>query len=127
MVVSSGIRKIASKGKMRVVGLMSGTSVDGVDVAVVDITKQKVNLLVFDVFPYPNPLRREILRLCGPETALLENICHYNFVLGEVFADAIRGKILGLAPRKMRAHGAPCANLLKDRQQKSPVDSHRGL
>jgi len=87
--VSSGIRKIASKDKMRVAGLMSGTSVDGVDVAVVDITKQKVNLLAFDVFPYPNALRREILRLCRPETALLDNICHYNFVLGEVFADAI--------------------------------------
>jgi len=87
--VGSGIRKIASKGKMRVAGLMSGTSVDGVDVAVVDITKQKVNLLVFDVFPYSNALRREILRLCGPETALLDNICHYNFVLGEVFADAL--------------------------------------
>ncbi|MCH7556109.1 MAG: anhydro-N-acetylmuramic acid kinase [Planctomycetes bacterium] len=74
---------------MRVAGLMSGTSVDGVDVAVVDITKQKVHLLAFDVFPYPPALRREILRLCRPESARLDNICHYNFVLGEVFADAI--------------------------------------
>lgn len=74
---------------MRVAGLMSGTSVDGVDVAVVDITKQKVHLLAFDVFPYPPALRREILRLCRPESAQLDNICHYNFVLGEVFADAI--------------------------------------
>jgi len=68
---------------------MSGTSVDGVDVAVVDITKQKVHLLAFDVFPYSPALRREILSLCRPETARLDNICHYNFVLGEVFADAI--------------------------------------
>ena len=74
---------------MRVAGLMSGTSVDGVDVAIVDITKQKVYLLAFDVFPYPPALRREILRLCSPESARLDNICHYNFVLGEVFADAI--------------------------------------
>jgi len=87
--VSSRIREIAAKKKMRVAGLMSGTSVDGVDVAVVDITKQKVHLLAFDVFPYPPALRREILRLCRPETARLDNICHYNFVLGEVFADAI--------------------------------------
>ncbi len=87
--MSSRIREIAAKKKMRVAGLMSGTSVDGVDVAVVDITKQKVHLLAFDVFPYPPALRREILRLCRPETARLDNICHYNFVLGEVFADAI--------------------------------------
>jgi len=87
--VSSRIREIAAKKKMRIAGLMSGTSVDGVDVAVVDITKQKVHLLAFDVFPYPPALRREILRLCRPESARLDNICHYNFVLGEVFADAI--------------------------------------
>ena len=87
--MSNRIGEIAAKKKMRVAGLMSGTSVDGVDVAVVDITKQKVHLLAFDVFPYPTALRREILRLCRPESARLDNICHYNFVLGEVFADAI--------------------------------------
>ncbi len=87
--MSSRIREIAARDKMRVAGLMSGTSVDGVDVAIVDVTKQKVSLLAFDVFPYPPALRREILRLCRPESARLDNICHYNFVLGEVFADAI--------------------------------------
>jgi len=51
---------------MRVAGLMSGTSVDGVDVAVVDITKQKVHLLAFDVFPYPAALRREIFVYAAP-------------------------------------------------------------
>ncbi|MHC4534900.1 MAG: anhydro-N-acetylmuramic acid kinase [Planctomycetota bacterium] len=89
MIVSSGIRKIAAKDKMRVAGLMSGTSLDGVDVGVVDITKQKVNLLVFDVYPYPDALRSEILSLCNIESARLDNVCHYNFVLGEIFADAI--------------------------------------
>jgi len=87
--VSNRIREIAVKKKLRVAGLMSGTSVDGIDVAIVDITGQKVRLLAFDVFPYPPALRREILRLCSPESARLDNICHYNFVLGEVFADAI--------------------------------------
>jgi len=87
--VSSRIREIAARDKMRAAGLMSGTSVDGIDVAVVDITKQKVHLLAFDVFPYPTALRREVLRLCRPESAQLDNICHYNFVLGEVFANAI--------------------------------------
>jgi len=87
--VSSRIREIAARDKMRVAGLMSGTSVDGVDVAIVDVTGQKVRLLAFDIFPYPPALRREILRLCRPESARLDNICHYNFVLGEVFADAI--------------------------------------
>jgi anhydro-N-acetylmuramic acid kinase len=68
---------------------MSGTSADGVDAAVVDISKGKVQLLAHAVFPYPAALRREILRLCRPESARLDNICHYNFVLGEVFADSV--------------------------------------
>jgi anhydro-N-acetylmuramic acid kinase len=83
------IRDIVGKGKMRVVGLMSGTSADGVDAAVVEIDRGKVRLLAFDTFAYPAALRRQILGLCRPESARLENICHYNFVLGEVFADAI--------------------------------------
>jgi len=87
--VSRRIEKIARKSTMRVVGLMSGTSADGVDAAVVDIDRGKVRLLAFEVFPYPTALRRQILNLCMPESARLEDICHYNFVLGEAFADAV--------------------------------------
>jgi len=86
--VNRPILDIASKGKMRVVGLMSGTSADGVDTAVVEIDGGKVKLLAFDTFAYPAVLRRQILNLCRLE-ARLDDICHYNFVLGEVFADAV--------------------------------------
>jgi anhydro-N-acetylmuramic acid kinase len=87
--VSRRIREIAGKEKMRVVGLMSGTSADGVDAAIVEIGRGKVWLLAFDTFAYPAALRRQILGLCRPESARLDDICHYNFVLGEVFADAV--------------------------------------
>ncbi len=87
--MNSRIREITSKTRQRVAGLMSGTSADGVDVAIADISSRKTELLAFAVFPYSGTLRREILRLCRPESATLDDICHYNFVLGEVFADAI--------------------------------------
>jgi anhydro-N-acetylmuramic acid kinase len=83
------IRDIAEMGKMRVVGLMSGTSADGVDAAVVEIDRGRVRLLAFDTFAYPAALRRRVLDLCRPESAKLDDICHYNFVLGELFADAV--------------------------------------
>ena len=89
VIVSQEIQKIARKSKMRVVGLMSGTSADGVDAALVDIDKGKIRFLAFEMFPYPPALRRQILSLCRPASARLEDICHYNFVLGEVFADAM--------------------------------------
>ena len=141
MATMNRIAKLAEKKRLRVVGLMSGTSADGVDAAIVDIEEsgggltgghglacsaecyagsrsrearataakmaatqegsataakmaatregQRVNLLAFDVFPYPPSLRRRILKLCDPEAARLEDICHYNFVLGEFFAEAV--------------------------------------
>jgi len=87
--VSNHIAELASRNTLRVAGLMSGTSADGVDVAVVDIRGRKVRLLAFDVFPYPATLRKEVLALCRPETARLDRICHVNHVLGEVFAEAV--------------------------------------
>jgi anhydro-N-acetylmuramic acid kinase len=88
-VANNLITKLASKDKLRVAGLMSGTSADGVDVAVVDIYERQVRVLAFDTFPYSSVLRREILNLCRPQTARLDQICHFNHVLGEVFADAV--------------------------------------
>ncbi len=73
----------------RVAGLMSGTSVDGIDVAIVDIHDAKVRLVAFDVFPYKPALRKEILALCHPDSAKVDRICHLNHVLGEVFAEAV--------------------------------------
>ncbi len=68
---------------------MSGTSADGVGVAIAEIGPRGVRVLAFDTFAYSAPLRREILNLCRPQTARLDRICHYNHVLGEVFADAV--------------------------------------
>ena len=89
MAAGSLIAKVASEERVRVAGLMSGTSADGVDVAVVDVRGRDVRLLAFDVFPYPATLRKEVLTLCRPETARLDRICHFNHLLGEVFAEAV--------------------------------------
>jgi anhydro-N-acetylmuramic acid kinase len=87
--VNSSITKLVSKKKLRVAGLMSGTSADGVDVAVVDVTGWRVRLAAFETVAYRPALRRAVLDLCRPESARLEEICHYDHVLGEVFADAV--------------------------------------
>jgi anhydro-N-acetylmuramic acid kinase len=81
--------KSASRRRLRVAGLMSGTSADGVDVAIVDIRGRQVNLLAFETFPYSAAMRKSILALCRPETARLDDICHLNHVLGEVFGEAV--------------------------------------
>jgi len=83
------IAKLQKKNRLRVTGLMSGTSVDGVDVAIIDINGDKVSVLAFDTFPYPAKVRRGIFDVvesknCGPA-----EMCHLNFAIGEVFAEAV--------------------------------------
>jgi anhydro-N-acetylmuramic acid kinase len=74
---------------MRIIGLMSGTSADGVDAAVVNIGKNKVKLLAFNTFDYPPALRQSILELGEQKLCRPADISNLNFLLGEVFADAV--------------------------------------
>ena len=83
------MRDRLSKKTLRVAGLMSGTSADGVDVAIVDIGPRGVRLVAFDMFEYPPALRRRVLALCDVRTARVDEICHMNALLGEVFAAAV--------------------------------------
>lgn len=83
------IANLAARRRLRVAGLMSGTSADGVDVAIVDIAGPRVEVVTFATHPYSRALRERVFRLFSPETSRVDEICHMNFVLGEVFAEAL--------------------------------------
>ncbi|MHC4363018.1 MAG: anhydro-N-acetylmuramic acid kinase, partial [Planctomycetota bacterium] len=83
------ITDLCRKDRMRVGGLMSGTSADGVDAVVVDISTNGVRVIAFDTFGYSAGLRHSILDLCKPNPCTVADICHLNFVFGEVFAQSI--------------------------------------
>ncbi len=74
---------------MRIIGLMSGTSADGVDAAAIDIKKNKVKLLAFDTYEYPRQLRKNILRIAEQKSCKAGDISQLNFIIGRVFADAV--------------------------------------
>ena len=84
---------IAVKESRLVVGLMSGTSVDGIDAALVEITGHgataRVKLLAFDSYPFPPALRAKVFRLFNPKEARIDAICQLDFLLGELFAAAV--------------------------------------
>ena len=81
---------------MLVLGLMSGTSADGIDVALVRITgaakrspsTPRAQLFNFAAFPYPPAVRDAVLRLANGAATTTREISQLNFRLGELFAAA---------------------------------------
>ncbi|MGG3192486.1 anhydro-N-acetylmuramic acid kinase AnmK [Priestia aryabhattai] len=79
---------------MYAVGLMSGTSLDGIDAALVQIDgsgyESKVKLLHFITMPFSSQLKREIEQAISVESSNVQLICSLNFKLGYAFADAVK-------------------------------------
>src|SRR5215469_4287541 len=70
---------------------MSGTSADGVDAALVDLSRDerlRVRTLATSTLPYSDEVREEVLAASQPETGRVDRICRLNFLLGEWFARA---------------------------------------
>lgn len=80
---------LLDQSTLRVVGLMSGTSLDGIDAALVEIDRDPfaVRLIAFDSRPYTDAELERVRALLAGDTATL---CQGNFWLGERFAEAVQ-------------------------------------
>ena len=73
---------------MIIIGLMSGTSVDGIDACIVEVFPDfSFNVKESLVWIYPEKIRQEIFQIIENK-ASVEEICGMNFVIGECFARA---------------------------------------
>lgn len=68
---------------------MSGTSLDGIDVAVIDIEGKRFEVVSECTFPYPNRVREAILSVSNTNAHTGE-ISRLNFRLAELYAKAVR-------------------------------------
>ena len=79
---------------MIVAGVMSGTSADGIDVAVVRITGRafnlKFDLLGHEHFSYPKAVRQAVIQAMNARHADVADLSRLNFLLGELYAQAIQ-------------------------------------
>jgi len=73
---------------MRVAGIMSGTSLDGIDVAIVDVTGRRFRTAAFHSKPYAPAVRDDILAISNATTTTAA-ISRMNFRLGELYAEAV--------------------------------------
>ncbi|HOJ33810.1 MAG TPA: anhydro-N-acetylmuramic acid kinase [Candidatus Hydrogenedentes bacterium] len=110
------IGELAKKTVRNVIGLMSGSSCDGIDAALVRIagtgTKLRFKLLDFFTLPYPEGLQT---RLLAPHKNVQE-ICDLNFRLGHHFADAAlqmieRARALSVSVDFIASHGHTVAHI----------------
>ena len=78
---------------MIVAGVMSGTSADGIDVAVTRIEagklQPKLTLLAHEGFPYPASLRRAVLAAMNASTTSTAELARLNWRLGLAYAEAV--------------------------------------
>ena len=87
------LRKLQKKKVLYAVGLMSGTSLDGVDAALVKIINKKnpsFEMIDFVSIPYPENLKQKVLKNSIPTTSNIQEICSLNVELSNKYVEAIK-------------------------------------
>ncbi|MGZ8226353.1 MAG: anhydro-N-acetylmuramic acid kinase [Methylococcaceae bacterium] len=93
------------------IGLMSGTSLDGIDAALVDIKDNKVDLIAFEYQPFSSQLKKLIEEISKPEALIsLKDYGSVDVHLGSLFADAVntllaKAQISASAIKAIGSHG----------------------
>jgi anhydro-N-acetylmuramic acid kinase len=90
------------------IGLISGTSVDGVDSVLVNFQQDTPELIASHSHPIEDPLRKSVLALCLGENIQLSNYGQTHIELGKVFADAANALLnkAGVEPSAVTAIGS---------------------
>lgn len=87
------LKKLQKKKVLYAVGLMSGTSLDGVDAALVKIINKKnptFEMVEFVSIPYPEDLKQKVLKNSIPSTSNIQEICSLNVELSNKYVDAVK-------------------------------------
>lgn len=94
----------------RAIGLISGTSVDGIDAALIEITGTEldlnVQLLAGETYPYPEQLREQILAVCAGKALSMAELAQLDDAIAHQFATAAKTIQLNQKPATLiGSHG----------------------
>jgi anhydro-N-acetylmuramic acid kinase len=84
------LKSLIDKNEKNIIGLMSGTSVDGIDAALVHIIgagfDTQISLTAFETYPFSKSERAAILDFASNSVVSLDDLARLNFYLGKKFA-----------------------------------------
>jgi anhydro-N-acetylmuramic acid kinase len=91
------MKKLSAKEEMIVAGVMSGTSADGINVALVRLREpradrgpgRRIELLGHAEYSYPKKVRSAILAAMNAKQASVADLARLNFLLGELYSNAV--------------------------------------
>jgi len=87
------LEELSKKQTKLVIGLMSGTSVDGIDVVLLKVTGNGTNTkfeqLEFETYPFPDGFKEFVLKNSLRDTSNVEDICRLNMLYPQLYAEAI--------------------------------------
>ena len=91
---------LRAKETRQIIGLMSGTSADGITAALAKFTgtgeNVAVELIGYKTYPYDEKVRNRVFSLFKPDRSTVRDVCEMNFVMGEAFAEAADNLIADL-------------------------------
>jgi anhydro-N-acetylmuramic acid kinase len=101
------------------IGLISGTSLDGCDAALIRVEGEKVEPAAFITLPMEEALREKILACCSLEKSDVRLVCALNVELGHWFAEAAKGvcKAAGISLKEVDcigSHGQTVFHIAED-------------
>lgn len=71
------------------IGLLSGTSIDGIDAAIVEFENNSARVIASHAHPIPAPLKQELLKLCHPGDNEINRMGVADIHVAQLFSEAV--------------------------------------
>ncbi|MGE5364513.1 MAG: anhydro-N-acetylmuramic acid kinase [Bacteroidota bacterium] len=85
--------ELSNRKKKLVIGIMSGTSLDGVDLALVEINgcsaDTSFRLIEYLEYPFPEGFKELVIKNSSALASSVEDICRLNFLIPQIYCDGI--------------------------------------